>query len=72
MVPNELKKKPAIFMPAFILCHKNECVAQAHTFLEENFCRKKLLASGVFSALGAAAISPLPRRQEASPRQLHL
>lgn len=50
MVPNKLKTLE-IFMPYFILCHKNECVAQAHKFLEENFWRKKLLVSAQYPHL---------------------
>lgn len=57
MVPNELKTLE-IFMPYFILCHKNECVAQAHKFLEENFWRKKLLVSGAVSAQYPHLLAP--------------
>lgn len=66
MVPNELKTLET-FMPYFILCHKNQCVAQAHKFLEENFWRKKLLVSGALSAPRAAAISPPPGTGDPSP-----
>lgn len=36
---NELKKKWGKCMPYFILCHKNECVAQAHKFWEGVFVK---------------------------------
>lgn len=49
MVPSELKKKQEKCMPYFILCHKNECVAQAHKFWEGIFV-KILRASETFSA----------------------
>ena len=39
MVLNKLRRKLEKCMPSFILCHKNECVAQAHKFLEANFCQ---------------------------------
>lgn len=56
-------------MTYFILCHENECVAQAHKFLEGNFCRKtpQLSERSLLSGLGQTPTLPPPLTPGGSP-----